>query len=196
MAKVRKKIDLGGTTRRARIECDEPEMPGPLPRVTRLMALAIRFDELLRTGKIQFDPNVLDRSKSPDQLSSPSSYLQSIEDCLKRWAFTCGKVFDADHFDLIYPNLESAFRLAFPDFALALVREAHMSIWAEAVCIIGKRFRQDRDEQLRVHHKKNDIRLHHRTFHREHMDRCWQWDRRTSRKWSTRISPTCSLRSV
>ena len=53
MAKLRKKIDLGGTTRRARIECDELEMPGPLPRVTRLMALAIRFDELLRTGKVR-----------------------------------------------------------------------------------------------------------------------------------------------
>ena len=53
MAKVRKKIDLGDTTRRERIECDTPEMPGPLPRVTRLMALSIRFDELLRSGKVR-----------------------------------------------------------------------------------------------------------------------------------------------
>lgn len=53
MARVRKKIDLGGTTRRERIECDEPELPGPLPRVTRLMALSIRFDELLRSGKVR-----------------------------------------------------------------------------------------------------------------------------------------------
>ena len=32
---------------------DEPELPGRLPRITHLMALAIRCDELLRTGKVR-----------------------------------------------------------------------------------------------------------------------------------------------
>ena len=53
MAKVRKIVDLGGPTRREVAVCEEPELPGTLPRITRLMALAIRFDELLRTGKVQ-----------------------------------------------------------------------------------------------------------------------------------------------
>jgi hypothetical protein len=52
MAKVRKIVDLGGTIRNERVEFEELELPGTLPRITRLMALAIRFDELLRTGKV------------------------------------------------------------------------------------------------------------------------------------------------
>jgi DNA invertase Pin-like site-specific DNA recombinase len=34
-------------------DVDRSEMPGRLPRITRLMSLAIRFDELLRTGKVR-----------------------------------------------------------------------------------------------------------------------------------------------
>ena len=52
MAKVRKVVNLGGTIRRERVACEEVDLPGTLPRITRLMALAIRFDELLRTGKV------------------------------------------------------------------------------------------------------------------------------------------------
>ena len=54
MITVKTKVDLSGTTtRRKRVVCDDAEMPGRLPRITRLMALAIRFDELLRTGKVR-----------------------------------------------------------------------------------------------------------------------------------------------
>jgi len=53
MVTVKKKLDLSGTTRQDRPVCDEPEMPGPLPYITRLMALAIQCDELLRSGKIR-----------------------------------------------------------------------------------------------------------------------------------------------
>ena len=51
MNTVKKKLVLNCTTREERHQCDEPELPGRLPRITRLMALAIRCDELLRTGK-------------------------------------------------------------------------------------------------------------------------------------------------
>jgi hypothetical protein len=44
-------LEIGGTTRNEKHQCDEPSMPGSIPRVTRLMALAIRFEELLRSGK-------------------------------------------------------------------------------------------------------------------------------------------------
>ena len=30
-----------------------PELPAPVPRITRLMALAIWFDELIRTGEVE-----------------------------------------------------------------------------------------------------------------------------------------------
>ena len=53
MVTVKKKLDLGGTIRPQRLECDEPQVPGRMPTVTRLMALAIRFDQLLRTGKVR-----------------------------------------------------------------------------------------------------------------------------------------------
>jgi hypothetical protein len=53
MNTVKKKLDLNCTTRQERQQCDEPELPGGLPRITRLMALAIRCDELLRTGKVR-----------------------------------------------------------------------------------------------------------------------------------------------
>ena len=46
----RTKVSLSSTTRDEKHECDEPGLPGTIPRVTRLMALAIRFDELLRSG--------------------------------------------------------------------------------------------------------------------------------------------------
>ncbi len=46
MITVKTKVDLSGTTRRRkRVVCDDVEMPGRLPRITRLMALAIRFDD-------------------------------------------------------------------------------------------------------------------------------------------------------
>ena len=53
MITVRKKVQIGGTVRKEDRNCDEPAVPGTLPRVTRLMALAIRFDELLRSGKVR-----------------------------------------------------------------------------------------------------------------------------------------------
>ena len=53
MFTVKKKLELGCTTRQERHMCDEPEMPGRLPQITRLMALAIRCDELLRSGKVR-----------------------------------------------------------------------------------------------------------------------------------------------
>ena len=53
MNTVKKKLVLNCTTREERHQCDEPELPGRLPRITRLMALAIRCDELLRTGKVR-----------------------------------------------------------------------------------------------------------------------------------------------
>ncbi len=53
MNTVKKKLVLNCTEREERHQCDEPETPGPLPRITRLMALAIRCDELLRTGKVR-----------------------------------------------------------------------------------------------------------------------------------------------
>ncbi|MCU0713384.1 MAG: hypothetical protein MUC43_15090 [Pirellula sp.] len=53
MNPVKKKLVLHCTTREERQQCDEPELPGRLPRITRLMALAIRCDELLRTGKVR-----------------------------------------------------------------------------------------------------------------------------------------------
>lgn len=53
MITVRKKVQIGGTVRKEDRNCDEPTVPGTLPRVTRLMALAIRFDELLRSGKVR-----------------------------------------------------------------------------------------------------------------------------------------------
>lgn len=46
MNTVEKKLVLNCTTRMERQQCDEPELPGRLPRITRLMALAIRCDEL------------------------------------------------------------------------------------------------------------------------------------------------------
>jgi hypothetical protein len=53
MNTVKKKLVLHCTTRQEREQCDAPELPGRLPRITRLMALAIRCDELLRTGKVR-----------------------------------------------------------------------------------------------------------------------------------------------
>ncbi len=53
MNTVTKKLVLNCTTRQKHQQCDEPEQPGGLPRITRLMALAIRCDELLRTGKVR-----------------------------------------------------------------------------------------------------------------------------------------------
>jgi hypothetical protein len=53
MNTVKKKLVLNCTTRQERKQCDDPELPGGLPRITRLMALAIRCDELLRTGKVR-----------------------------------------------------------------------------------------------------------------------------------------------
>jgi hypothetical protein len=53
MNTVKKKLDLNCTTRQESQQCDEPELPGGLPRITRLMALAIRCDELLRKGKVR-----------------------------------------------------------------------------------------------------------------------------------------------
>ena len=53
MNTVKKKLVLNCTTRENRQQCDEPDLPGRLPRITRLMALAIRCDELLRTGKVR-----------------------------------------------------------------------------------------------------------------------------------------------
>jgi hypothetical protein len=53
MNTVKKKLDLNCTARQERQQCDEPELPGGLPRITRLMALAIRCDELLRKGKVR-----------------------------------------------------------------------------------------------------------------------------------------------
>jgi hypothetical protein len=53
MNTVKKKLVLNCTTREERHQCDNPELPGGLPRITRLMALAIRCDELLRTGKVR-----------------------------------------------------------------------------------------------------------------------------------------------
>lgn len=53
MNTVKKKLVLNCTSRQVREQCDDPELPGGLPRITRLMALAIRCDELLRTGKVR-----------------------------------------------------------------------------------------------------------------------------------------------
>ncbi|XZE17429.1 hypothetical protein SH449x_002680 [Pirellulaceae bacterium SH449] len=53
MNTIKKKLVLNCTIREERQQCDEPELAGPLPRITRLMALAIRCDELLRTGKVR-----------------------------------------------------------------------------------------------------------------------------------------------
>ncbi len=53
MNTVKKKLVLNCTSRQEREQCDDPEMPGGLPRITPLMALAIRCDELLRTGKVR-----------------------------------------------------------------------------------------------------------------------------------------------
>ena len=50
MITVRKKVQIGGTVRKEDRNCDEPAVPGTLPRVTRLMALAIRFDESAAVG--------------------------------------------------------------------------------------------------------------------------------------------------
>jgi hypothetical protein len=50
---VKRKLVLNCTSRQQREQCDDPEMPGGQPRITRLMALAIRCDELLRTGKVR-----------------------------------------------------------------------------------------------------------------------------------------------
>ncbi len=53
MNTVKKKLVLNCTSRQEREQCNDPELPGGLPRITRLMALAIRCDELLRTGKVR-----------------------------------------------------------------------------------------------------------------------------------------------
>ncbi|XZE35685.1 hypothetical protein SH501x_001208 [Pirellulaceae bacterium SH501] len=53
MVQKKKKIELPCTSRQERPECDDVELPGRLPRITRLMALAICGDELIRTGKVQ-----------------------------------------------------------------------------------------------------------------------------------------------
>lgn len=53
MNTLKKKLVLNCTMRQERQQCDEPEIPGRLPRITRLMALAIRCDELLRSGKVR-----------------------------------------------------------------------------------------------------------------------------------------------
>ncbi|WP_442510577.1 hypothetical protein SH528x_002212 [Novipirellula sp. SH528] len=39
------------TSRRHKVVDEKEAVPGTLPRITRLMALAIRFDELLRSGR-------------------------------------------------------------------------------------------------------------------------------------------------
>ena len=53
MNTVKRKLFFNCTSRQDRQQCDEPELPGRLPRITRLMALAIRCDEPLRTGKVR-----------------------------------------------------------------------------------------------------------------------------------------------
>ncbi|AMV35351.1 hypothetical protein VN12_24710 [Pirellula sp. SH-Sr6A] len=53
MVRKKKKIEIPCTRREERPECDDPKLPGRLPRITRLMALAIRGEELLRTGKVR-----------------------------------------------------------------------------------------------------------------------------------------------
>ncbi|TWU19838.1 hypothetical protein [Allorhodopirellula heiligendammensis] len=50
MITVRKTIAVT-TSRRHKIVDEKEAVPGTLPRITRLMALAIRFDELLRSGR-------------------------------------------------------------------------------------------------------------------------------------------------
>lgn len=50
MKTTRKIISLS-STRRQEIIDEKEAIPGTLPRITRLMALAIRFDELLRSGR-------------------------------------------------------------------------------------------------------------------------------------------------
>jgi hypothetical protein len=53
MNTITKKLVLNCTTRQESQQCDGPEPSGRLPRITRLMALAIRCDELLRKGKVR-----------------------------------------------------------------------------------------------------------------------------------------------
>jgi len=50
MITVRKTIAVT-TSRRHKVIDEKEAIPGTLPRITRLMALAIRFDELLRSGR-------------------------------------------------------------------------------------------------------------------------------------------------
>ena len=50
MITVRKTIAVT-TSRRHKVVDEKETVPGTLPRITRLMALAIRFDELLRSGR-------------------------------------------------------------------------------------------------------------------------------------------------
>lgn len=49
--KTSRKIISLSATRRQEIIDEKEAIPGTLPRITRLMALAIRFDELLRSGR-------------------------------------------------------------------------------------------------------------------------------------------------
>ncbi len=54
--KVEATVHFGRGTRSERIaqEGPPPELPrGRVPRIARLMALAIRFDELIRTGRVK-----------------------------------------------------------------------------------------------------------------------------------------------
>lgn len=53
MVQKKKKIELPCSSRQERPEYDEVVLPGRLPRITRLMALAIRGDDLIRAGKLE-----------------------------------------------------------------------------------------------------------------------------------------------
>ena len=56
MISVKRKIGFGGGRRAQRAATERERCtprPGRIPRVTRLMALAIHFDELLRDGRVQ-----------------------------------------------------------------------------------------------------------------------------------------------
>ena len=50
MIKVKQKVDFVRRRRNRDSAADEAPKPGRIPRISRLMALAIRFDGLLRDG--------------------------------------------------------------------------------------------------------------------------------------------------
>lgn len=53
MVQKKKRIELPCTSRQERPESDEVVLPRRLPRITSLTVLAIRGDELIRTGKMR-----------------------------------------------------------------------------------------------------------------------------------------------